>query len=124
MPKTFGIGVDIEDISRFRKHLSNKNFLDRIFTRKELKHCFSKKKPEQHLAARFAGKEAIVKSLSSLKDELDYRNIEILNKKNGAPAVKVTDNDFDKLIIMLSLSHCDDKAIAFAAVEANYENNQ
>jgi len=116
----FGIGVDIEDIGRFQKPnvISNKRFLDKIFTKKELDYCFSKAKPEQHLAARYAGKEAVVKVLCSLgKTSIDYKDIEITNNKNKVPMVKIKNKGLDNLKIKISLAHCEDKAIAFAVVE-------
>jgi len=116
----FGIGVDIEDIKRFRNLniAHSKQFLDKIFTKKELDYCFSKAKPEQHLAARYAGKEAVVKALYSLgKTNIDYNDIEITNNKDSVPMVKIKNKDSDGLKIKISLAHCEDKAIAFAAVE-------
>jgi len=116
----FGIGVDIEDIKRFRKTdiANNKQFLDKIFTKKELDYCFSKTKPGQHLAARYAGKEAVVKALCSLgKKSIDYKNIEITNNKYSVPMVKINNKVLDSLTIKMSLAHCEDKAIAFVVVE-------
>jgi len=116
----FGIGVDIEDIKRFRKSdiANNKQFLDKIFTKKEMDYCFSKAKPEQHLAARYAGKEAIVKALCSLgKTSIDYKYIEITNNEDNVPIAKINNKNSDGLKIKISLSHCEDKAIAFAVVE-------
>ena len=115
-----GIGVDIEDIKRFRNSdvANNKQFLDKIFTKKELDYCFSKAKPEQHLAARYAGKEAVVKALCSLgKISIDYKDIEITNNKNKIPMVKINNKNLGNLKIKISLSHCEDKAIAFVVVE-------
>ena len=116
----FGIGVDIENIKRFRNSnvANNKQFLGKIFTKKELDYCFSKSKPEQHLAARYAGKEAVVKALCSLgKTSIDYKDIEITNNKNNVPIAKINNNNSDGLKIKISLAHCEDKAIAFAIVE-------
>ena len=49
------IGTDIEENSRFEgKTLENsKNFLERIYTKKELEYCFSCVNSAQHLCARF-----------------------------------------------------------------------
>lgn len=126
--KNFGIGTDIESIDRFRKldYIINNSFLSKIFTENELEYCFSKKKTASHLAARYVGKEAIVKALSSIgKVNLNYKEIEILNSENGVPRVRINNINFHNLLIYLSLSHCKDKAIAFAIVmEANhYEEN-
>lgn len=115
----FGIGTDIESIDRFtrRDYIQNCAFLNKIFTRTEQEYCFSRKTAAAHLAARYAGKEAIVKALTSLnRVGLNYRDIEIVNDKNGVPVVEIKKVGFDDLRIHLSLSHCKDKAIAFAIV--------
>jgi len=105
------VGVDIEDVNRFKlDYKKNINFFKRVFTKKELDYCFSKPKPEQHLAARFAAKEAIIKIMGS---DIFFGDIEILNKKD-VPYVKLKNN---KNKILLSLSHCNDKAIAFAVLK-------
>ena len=117
--KNFGIGADIESIERFSRPevINNKLFLNKIFTKKELKYCFSKKNPAPHLAARYAGKEAVFKALSSIGiSKPNYRLLEIFNNKNNIPEVKITDAKFKNVHIYISMSHCDDKAMAFAVV--------
>lgn len=117
--KNFGIGVDIESIERFNRPeiINNKLFLSKIFTKKELNYSFSKKKPAPHLAARYAGKEAIFKALTSIgKSNLNYKRLEIFNNKKGVPEAKINNAGFNNLHVRISLSHCNDKAIAFAAV--------
>lgn len=108
----FAIGVDIENIPRFTglDRRKNKFFLDKIFTRKELDYCFAKKNYPAHLAARFVAKEAVYKALGSLGIKKPLNKIEIVNKNNGVPTVTIAKN----IKIILSLSHCTDKAIAFA----------
>ena len=117
--KNFAIGTDIESIGRFRKlnRTDNSSFLNRIFTKNELDYCFSKKMHASCLAARYAGKEAIVKALSSMgRANLDYKRLEIFNNEKGVPTVRLGGADFRNLEVHLSLSHCEDKAIAFAVV--------
>ena len=111
----FSIGVDIEKISRFRYLTRKKNakFLDKIFTKKELDYCFSKKPPAQHLAVRFAAKEAIVKAISSLNKRIfPFDEIEIIGNTSGIPAA-----DLKGYNIKISLSHCEGMAIAFTVIE-------
>lgn len=115
--KNLGVGTDIENIGRFRKldRDKNSNFLDKIFTKKELDYSFSKAKPYQHLAVRYAGKEAIVKALSRIgKQNIDYKDIEILNDDNGIPKVNLNYNG--SLKVHISLSHSNDRALAFAVI--------
>jgi len=122
--KHLGVGTDIEDICRFRKldRDKNSNFLDKIFTKKELDYSFSKANPHQHLAARYAGKEAVVKALSSLgKRSIDYKDIEILNNNKGIPKVNINYGKIDhgknnNLKVNISLSHSNDRALAFAVI--------
>lgn len=118
--KNLGVGTDIEDIGRFRNLDRNKNsnFLDKIFTKKELDYSFSKAKPYQHLAARYAGKEAVVKALGSLgRKNINYKGIEILNDDNGIPKVNLNYNS--SLKVHISLSHSNDRALAFAVITQN-----
>ena len=119
-----GIGVDIENISRFQGLTVEKDtsFLTRLFTEKELDYCFSRGNPEQHLAARYAGKEAIIKAFST-KDRasLNYGEIEILNDDTGAPHAAILKKGFDNLHILLSLSHSQELAIAFTVVSLRVE---
>lgn len=127
--KNFGIGADIESIERFRKLdiVNNSSFFNRIFTKSELDYCLSKKDIYPHLAVRFAGKEAVVKALSSLgKTKLNYKDIEIFNSDHGVPIVKINNHtDFYNLHVSLSLSHCKDKALGFAVIidGFNHEEN-
>lgn len=122
--KNFGIGTDIESIDRFRKldPVSGNLFLNKIFTKNELEYCFSKEKASPHLAVRYAGKEAVVKALGSMgKVNPNYKDIEILNNENGVPVARINNKGFRDLQVYLSLSHCKNKAIAFAMVtEVNY----
>lgn len=117
--ENLGVGVDIEQIERFIKPVDEKDerFLGRIFTRAEIEYCFAHGKPYQHLAVRYAGKEAVVKALSQLKMEgAVYSDIEILNNDEGVPDVVIRKEGFGGLIIKLSLSHSEQSAIAFALV--------
>lgn len=117
--ESLGIGVDIERIDRFRKPVDEKDnrFLNRIFTKTELDYCLAHASPYSHLAARYAGKEAVVKALNQLAIKgISYADIEILNDGHGVPLVTVNNETVSGLVIKLSLSHSDDNAIAFALI--------
>ena len=84
------IGIDIVEIKRLERVSKKwgKSFLRKIYTEKELAYARSKRFPAQHLAARFAAKEAVFKALGEVeKDFVGWKNIEILNDANGKPAV-------------------------------------
>lgn len=59
------IGVDIEDIERFKN--KSEEFIQRIFTAVEIDYCQKFSKPESHYAARFCAKEAVIKHLRLLR---------------------------------------------------------
>ncbi len=64
----FGVGADIESIRRFKKidRDNNRLFLDKIFTKNEIEHCFSKEDAAPHLAARFSVKDAVYNALCAI----------------------------------------------------------
>jgi holo-[acyl-carrier protein] synthase len=84
------IGIDIVEIKRLQKVSKKwqKSFLAKVYTDRELKYANSKRYPYQHLAARFAAKEAIFKALGEVEREfVGWKNIEILNDAYGKPEV-------------------------------------
>jgi holo-[acyl-carrier protein] synthase len=122
-----GIGVDIENISRFRGLTIEKDapFLNKIFTEKELDYCFSSADPAQHLAARYAGKEAVIKASGTLdRVNLSYKEIEIVNDDRGIPGVCIRKKGVNNLKILISLSHSQETAIAFTIVALSAEAQQ
>ncbi|MBI2858807.1 MAG: holo-ACP synthase [Chloroflexi bacterium] len=114
-----GIGTDIESIDRFAgsDFVQNSAFVNSIFTQREQEYCFSHKTAAPHLTARYCGKEAIVKALVSIGAEgVRYTDIEIVNEPDGLPVARIVKEGFRDLEIHLSLSHCRDKAVAFAII--------
>lgn len=120
----YGIGVDIVKIDRIRKAIErqSKKFLHRVFTKHEIDFCYKRKNPYPSLAARFAAKEALLKSVGKgiLNPLLD---IEIRNLDSGKPYIylygKMKQFFSEKQIhtINLSLSHEKDYAVAMIVVE-------
>ncbi len=113
------IGTDIIEISRIKKSIedTDNKFIERIYTNKEIEYCESRKSQKyQHYAVRFAGKEAVFKSISSMlknKFEVDWKDIEILNDSSGRPYVNILKSKIsDKINIDISLSHCKEYAVA------------
>ena len=116
-------GVDIIEVDRIKKAVEDlsDSFLNRVYTKKELEYCQkSNKMKYQHLATRFAGKEAVFKAISGYIDrsELMWQDIEVENDANGRPKINM-----DKLrkcglenleSIDISLSHIKEYAIATA----------
>lgn len=111
-----GIGVDIVAVSRFISVASNTKFISKVFTKKEAAYCRSKANAAERFAARFAGKEAVLKAFSAYNQRPQLRDIEILPGKAG-PEAKV--QGMRGFSIYLSLSHERQFAVAFALVARN-----
>lgn len=88
--------------------------LARIFSEEEIAYCLARKNRYQHLAVRFAAKEAVYKALPF--DGVAFKSISVFNLESGRPAVHVNDRRFDGLKILVSLSHTEHYATATAAV--------
>ncbi len=114
MNNVCGIGVDCEHISRFKN--PEKKLLLRVFTKKEIDYCKSKSNPSQHFAARFAGKEAVIKAFGNIDKKIFFNKIEIINGKGGGPVVKIMEKSLSRYGVKISMSHGKDMAIAFAVV--------
>ncbi len=109
------IGIDLIEIARVETAIASwgENFLSRIYTASELKLYRDK---TSSLAARFAGKEAVIKALGK---GISWREIEILSNPDGKPAVhlygkaqnQAKDLGVDSFAI--TLSHSKEYAVAF-----------
>ena len=87
--KILGIGVDIVENKRIRFLINNKDFINRTFGKKELKLSKSLKNKVNYFAKRFSAKEAFAKSLGTgFRNNLNFKDIEILNDKLGKPYFK------------------------------------
>lgn len=108
-----GIGIDIVDINRFRKkpYTENKTFYKNIFGDNELKYCLSKKDPYIHFAGKFAAKEALIKALGK---KIGFKQISIVNQHDGS--VRVKSDAIRDGIVMITISHEKDYAVAFVLV--------
>ncbi len=106
------VGVDIIDIDRFRGVKREAPFIKRTYSPRELDYCYGYSDPAPHLAATFAGKEAVVKSIGT-KQCTPLGSIEILRNGDGPPYVCVNGIESDE--IKVSLSHSRNHAVAVAA---------
>ena len=119
--KIIGTGVDLVEVSRFHQaaRRGGVRFLNRIFTPLELKYARSRKTEAQHLAARFAAKEAVVKALGAPKGlGLEWHDLEIVRSDGGQPKVVFhrTMRRWKNLEVHLSLTHTQAHAVATAVV--------
>ena len=122
------LGIDIVEIKRLEKISKRwgKGFMNKVYTPKELAYAKSKKFPYQHLAARFAAKEAIFKALGEVETNfVGWKNIEILNDAYGKPVVhwhgaaEVCRRKRGLKGAVVSLSHTENYAVANAMLVFN-----
>jgi holo-[acyl-carrier protein] synthase len=85
-----GVGIDAVDVDRFRTVLARRpRFADRVFTAAERAEAAGRHDPVPGLAARFAAKEAVMKSLSVGLGAFDFADVEVVRGEGGAPALRV-----------------------------------
>ena len=113
------VGVDCEEVSRFRRLPFKKRdrFYRRIFTASEIKYCSSFRDPYPRFAARFAAKEAAIKALNSFA-EPSYSDIEIQRDRHGKPTIRLKGDKLKpvrkrRFYITLSITHTKRFAVAF-----------
>ena len=122
--KIYGIGTDIANINRIKKSLKNKDFIDRLFSKNEVKKCNNQINKANCYAKRFAAKEAFSKAIGTgISKGINFNEIIVHNIKSGKPNIKLLGNtkkrvnkilNKKKFNIFLSLS--DDKPFAVATV--------
>ena len=106
------IGIDIEEIKRFKKSIKDKKFIERIFSKDEIEYCLSKKKNSiQHFAVRFAGKEAVWKATNKYK-KISISDISFKNSISGKPEVYIKGKKAKD--IEVSFSHNRNTVVAVA----------
>jgi len=116
-------GTDIIETNRIKASIEENGdvFLNKIYTKKEIEYCESKKNSKyQHYSARFAAKEAVFKAISQLltdKYEISWQDIEVLNLPDGKPTVSLLKELKNIDYIELSMSHSKDYAVAMALVK-------
>jgi len=106
------IGVDIEEITRFKKMHLNSRFLNIIFTKKEQELCKKKKEPYISFAGKFCAKEAVIKSW---KGKINIKDIEVINSSQGKIEIWIKGKHNPK--IKCSVSHTKKYAVAFVIIE-------
>ena len=123
-----GTGIDIVEVDRIAKTAERygDRFLNRVFTEAEADYCRSRGVPAQHLAGRFAVKEAVLKALETgWSGGINWRDVEVTKGRGGEPGVRLTGvaaaraEELGIVKIHISISHSHRNAIAQAIAEAN-----
>jgi len=126
MTQIIGIGTDIIECLRIAQMIERHGelFITRVYTPHEIRYCQSRKLATQHFAARWAGKEAVLKAVGTgWRKGISWRDIEIRNDPGGRPSVALRGGVLDVVEELgitdmhISLSHCRSHATAYAIAE-------
>ncbi len=116
-----GHGADLVEVERIGAMLDEhgQRFLDRCFTPAEQAYKADSRRRVEHLAARFAAKEAVLKALGTgLTGGIAWTDIEVVNAPSGAPRIALRGAAADAAATLgatswvVSLSHTETHALA------------
>ena len=125
-----GIGIDAVDVNRFRRVLGRRPALaERMFTEAERADAAGRGDPAQHLAARFAAKEAVMKVLGTGIGGFALHDVEVVRgnapgARRGAPSLRLSDRAAalaaERGVCQwhVSLTHTDQLAMAVVLAES------
>lgn len=125
LESVIGLGVDIIEVERIARDLSEPMFVQEFCSEDEIAYCDRLKGPLRAMcyAARFSAKEAVIKALD--EPGLNWREIIIRRRESGQPYVELTGgarNRAEELgvsSLYLSFAHIKSITIAFCVAEGN-----
>ena len=124
--KIIGLGVDLADVERVEALLDKyPKFAERCFTEHEREYAFRFSKPAGRFAARFAGKEAVMKSMGTGWRRIRWRDIEITG--GGKPTVRMSGRAQDRAAqlgitqVLVTITHTDTSALVMAVAVGDHE---
>jgi len=119
-----GIGVDVVDIERFRTSLARTPTMrERLFTEIELAYVAPQVDPVPSLAARFAAREAVMKSLGLGLGAFGFHDVWVERADSGAPFLRIANRAAELADAAgvsrwhLSLTHSNLVAVAYVLAE-------
>ncbi|MGB0094071.1 MAG: holo-ACP synthase [Solirubrobacteraceae bacterium] len=85
------VGVDAVEVERMTRLIEDHpSSSGEIFTAQELEYCESKRRSSEHLAARFAAKEAVLKALGTgIIQRMRWTDVEVVNDARGRPQMNL-----------------------------------
>jgi holo-[acyl-carrier protein] synthase len=124
--RIIGLGVDLADIDRVGRVLDKyPRFAERCFTDHEREYAFRFAHPARRLAARFAGKEAVMKSMGTGWRRIGWTEIEITG--GGKPTVRLSGNARRRAEtlgiseVMVTITHTDKTALVMAIAVGEHD---
>ena len=124
--RILGLGVDLADIERIGRVLEKyPRFAERCFTEHEREYAFRFASPERRLAARFAGKEAVMKSMGTGWRRIRWKDIEITG--GGKPTVRMSGNAARRAEmlgvteVLVTITHTETDALVMAIAVGEHD---
>ena len=121
-----GLGVDLADVNRVERVLGKyPRFAERCFTDHEREYAFRFANPARRFAARFAGKEAVMKSMGTGWRRIRWTDIEITG--GGKPTVRMSGNALRRAEmlgvteVMVTITHTDTSALVMAIAVGEHD---
>ena len=121
-----GLGVDLCDVDRVGSLLERyPRFAERCFTDHEREYAFRFSRPERRLAARFAGKEAVMKSMGTGWRRIRWQDIEITG--GGRPTVRLSGSAAARAErlgvteVLVTITHTDTSALVMAIATGEHD---
>jgi holo-[acyl-carrier protein] synthase len=115
------VGVDLVEVERIARLVTRYDAAaERLFTPGELEYCRSRPhRCHEHMAARFAVKEAVLKALGTgLSGGIRWTDVETVVGPGGRPQVKLAgaaaEHAGDMVALDVSISHIASLAVAYA----------
>ena len=87
----FRVGVDAVGVQRVQRVIgSDAHRRAAVFTEQELEHCRGRRREYEHLAGRFAAKEAVLKAFGTgLRRRMRLTDVEVVNEPSGRPRIEL-----------------------------------
>ena len=119
-----GVGIDIVEIKEIDESIQSEAFTRKVFTSPETQSVERYRNRAEHLAGKFAVKEAFMKAIGAgIRQEIWFTQIEVLNDESGKPQVQVKGEAEKRLEelgaerIHVSISHSGGMAVAVVILE-------
>jgi holo-[acyl-carrier protein] synthase len=90
-PPELRVGIDVVAVERMQRLLGeHEDAASTLFTDRELAYCRTRRRGMEHLAARFAAKEAVLKAFGTGMDRgMRWTDVEVVHAPGGRPAVEL-----------------------------------
>ena len=85
------MGIDVVAVERLRRLVEDdRERQETLFTPGELDYCHGKRRCYEHLAARFAAKEAVLKAFGTgISQRMRWTEVEVMRERSGRPTIRL-----------------------------------